>query len=397
MHRRLVDNFAAGLTAIALCVVVAGCAPGPTARLTPATTVPSATSAPATFRPTGSMAIARSGATATLLPDGRVLIAGGGNSTDALASAELYDPESGTFSATGSMTTARFGGTATLLEDGRVLIAGGSDWTDVFASAELYDPATGTFATTGSMTSPRFGHTASLLQNGQVLIAGGVDRLNTDPGSGPNRGDVLASAELYDPATGTFAATGPMTSAVVSPTATVLKDGRVLIAGGASGMSIYDNYSSGAELYDPATGTFSQTGSMTTDHGEGTAVLLQDGRILMAGGISGAVDVIYPQSAAELFDPATGTFARTGSMTTPRYDQAAALLPDGRVLIAGGSLWGLPTSAELFDPATGTFEPTASMTVARPGCTATALRDGRVLLAGGWSGDPLASAELYQP
>ncbi len=392
MRRRRINKVATGLSAIAFFVIAAGCSQGPTARRTSTATVPSATPTPATFRPTGSMAVARSGATATLLLDGRVLIAGGGDRTGELASVELYDPASGMFRTTGSMTTARFGSTATLLNDGRVLIAGGEDGNHVLNSAELYDPVTGTFAATGSLRSPRFGHTASLLQNGKVLIASGAKRADN-----PYRGDALASAELYDPVTGTFAATEPMTSPAVRATATVLMDRRVLIAGGATGLSIYDNYSSGAELYDATTGTFRETGSMTTDHGEGTAVLLRDGRVLIAGGINGAIDVINPERGAELYDPATGTFARTGSMTIARYGQAAALLPDGRVLIAGGSSWGFATSAELFDPATGAFDPTASMTIARQGCAASALRDGRVLFAGGWNDGPLASAEIYQP
>jgi len=150
------------------------------------------------------------------------------------------------FVATGSMTDFRYGHTATLLNNGQVLIAGGYDGGAVTDSAELYNPATGTFTATASMTSPRYGQTATLLKNGQVLIAGGDD--------GDSDTD---SAELYNPATGTFTATGNMTDSRSEHTATLLNNGQVLIAGGS------DDTSS-AELYDPATGTFTATGRMTT-------------------------------------------------------------------------------------------------------------------------------------
>jgi hypothetical protein len=240
-----------------------------------------------TFSPTGSMVIPVEGCTATLLSDGRVLMAGGlGGELGLLASAELYDPKTGTFSPTGSMTVGRAGATATLLSDGRVLVAGGGN---AGASAELYDPATGTFSQTGSMTTARVGASATLLANGRVLVAGG--------GGDANAGEPLASAELYDPATGTFSPTGSMVSAHSGQFATRMPDGRVLIAGGetnrATDLLMWAS-STSAELYDPTTGKFSQTGSMTTAHG-GTATLLADGRVLVVGG--------YRLASAELFRP----------------------------------------------------------------------------------------------
>ena len=364
---------------------------GPTATL-PSATAPSTSATPASgaFSPTGTMAAARSGQTATLLRDGRVLIAGGANSEGALASAELYDPATGTFTSTGSMTAGRWGHTATLLPDGRVLIAGGSGSTDRLASAELYDPKSGTFSHTGSMTTPRLGHTATLLSDGRVLIAGGEPAVALVPSA-------QASAELYDPATGTFGSTGSMTAARRDHTATLLPDGRVLIAGGADERGIYGNSLSSAELYDPKAGTFSITGSMTMGRFGHTANLLPDGRVLVAGGTAGAADVPWSQASAEVYDPATGTFGPTGSMTAARRDHTATLLPDGRVLIAGGADSGTLASAELYDPATGSFRATASMTRDRQASTATLLADGRVLVAGGWDNGPLASAELYRP
>jgi hypothetical protein len=229
-----------------------------------------------TFGPTGSMAVGRWGHSATLLTDGRVLIAGGwgllANSTAYLRSAELYDPKTGIFSTTGSMVTARSGQTANLLSDGRVLVAGGAMHTD--AAAELYDPTTGTFSPSGSMTTPRSGNTATLLSDGRVLIAGGYE----------GRSISIASAELYDPKTGTFSPTGSMTTARDAHSATLLSDGRVLVAGG--GATVSEAIAS-AEMYDPKTGTFSPAGSMTTARIGQTATLLSDGRVLLAGGRAG--------------------------------------------------------------------------------------------------------------
>ncbi len=193
------------------------------------------------FSATGSMTAARSAHTATLLQDGTVLIAGGGNPRGILASAELYDPVSGTFSATGSMTEGRYvifgtDPSAQLLQDGTVLIAGGYGVTGILASAELYDAVSGTFSATGSMITARAEYTATLLQDGQVLITGGNDRPDS----------VTANAELYDPITGTFTATGSMTTARLFHTATLLQDGQVLITGGQN----FVRALSSAELYE---------------------------------------------------------------------------------------------------------------------------------------------------
>ena len=245
------------------------------------------------------------------------------------------------------------------------------------------------FTSTGSMTTARWGYTATLLPDGRVLIAGGTNIIGRTSSTG------LASAELYDPASGTFTPTGSMTTPRVSFTATLLRDGRVLIAGGLNAGSVLAS----AELYDPTRGTFTRTGSMTAPRGSFTATLLPDGRVLIAGGTRNSTNGL---ASAELYDPASGTFTSTGSMTAPRASFAATLLPDGRVLIAGGtniigrtSSTGL-ASAELYDPASGTFTPTGSMIAGRIALTATLLHDGRVLIAGGFDrGSALASAELY--
>jgi len=396
------------LTGLLLALVVGGLAAGarhpeqafviaPQTTVAPASTSPSASTSPrGTPAPAGSMTTPRFGHVAALLLDGRILVAGGYGSNKILASAELYDPATGRFSPTGAMSAPRAAITAVRLADGRVLVAGG-DSPGALASAELYDPRTGTFSPTGSMSSPRVYYTATLLSDGRVLVAGGAN------GSGWVR-----TAEIYDPATGTFSQTGSMNTARWSyTTATLLADGRVLIAGGldpivtnATGASIP---LASAELYDPTTGTFSPTGALGTARSEHTATLLPDGRVLAAGGRDGS-DSGNSALSAELYDPATGTFSPTGPLTNGHARHTATLLADGRVLIAAGDAAGFvqTTSAELYDPATGTFSTTGSMTTARVLHAATLLDDGRVLITGGY-GDSmlddgvLASAELYDP
>jgi phosphohistidine swiveling domain-containing protein len=340
------------------------------------------------FTRTGTMTAARTKHTATLLKNGKVFIAGGSSSGTTLASTELYDPGSGTFTATGSMSVARSGHTATLLTNDKVLVTGGGGG----AIAELFDAATGTFTATGSLTVARSENTATLLQNGKVLIAGGY--------SGT---DALASAELFDPATGRFTATGSLTVARRQHAATLLQNGMVLLAGGFVPPTSTGNNDGlvNAELYDPATATFTATGSMRAPRSSLTATLLKSGAVLVAGGPHG-FEGYFPSNVQDLYDPATGKFSSTGLMTAARAFCATTLLPSGLVLITGGYQGGgsysiFLTSAELYDPGTGTCTATASMAAERELHTATALPDGTVLIAGGDSrGSSLASAELYR-
>jgi hypothetical protein len=353
------------------------------------------------FIPTGDMGSPRALYGVATLPDGRVLFAGGiADFGVHLIQAELYDPSSGTFAPTGSMTETRMRPTVVGLADGRVLLLGGRGGSsgDALASAEIYDPATGQFSATGSMAGPRYVSSAVLLEDGRVLVAGGL--------SGR---DVLASAELYDPASGQFSTTGSLIEARVQPTALVrLADGRILIAGGdGNGGPL-----ASAELYDPLSATFSPTGNLPEPREAQSLVLLADGRVLMAGGsdggYSGGFPIYYPGAA--VYDPATGVFTAAGTLAHERELQAAARLPDGRVMVAGGShLAGEPGSvtvpiAESWDPATGAFSDIGAMAVPRYDSTPITLVDGRILLAGGWAfagdafGDmPTASAELFVP
>ena len=365
-----------------LLVLVAGFV-GPTALATAQTG--------GTFAPTGNMIASRAQHSATLLPDGRVLIAGGGSgNASILTSAELYDPATGTFRATGPMTAARRMHTATLLPDDKVLIVGGYGAGGVLASAELFDPRTGTFTPTGSLTTARGGHTAILLATGKVLIVGGYG-WNTYPD--------IAPAELYDPVTATFASAGNYVGRggcdFCAPSV-LLADGGVLFPG---------QYP--AQLYNPASDVFSPIGMMA--HEESTAAVLMNGQVLFAGG-----ETVGRMADAELYDPASRTFVPTRSMAAPRVWHSLTLLPNGMVLAAGGETDNCSTSgcwfagslatAELYDPSAGAFVATPTMIAARETHTATVLKDGRVLLAGGVSyggigifGGSLASAELYSP
>jgi Galactose oxidase, central domain len=333
-----------------------------------------------TFAPTGNMTTARAGHTATLLQNGKVLIAGGisGGFSNALDSAELYDPATGTFTRTGAMTTARVSHSATLLADGRVLITGGGLGMPL-ASAELYDPGTGTFAPTGSMIRLRGRHNATLLADGRVLAIGCAIPCNS------------VIAEVYDPATGGFADAGTPDSG--GDTATLLADGSVLITGGCPA----DFHGTKAQLFDPSAGTFRTIALLPNGCANiSMSTLLLTGQVLVAG----SDEYPFPADAA-LYDPVGGTWTSLGTAIRPREFSAAVLIPDGTVLITGGQLPGGngDPSAEIYSPASGAFALTGSMSTGRHSHTSTLLPDGTVLMAGGYDVWPgaTAGAEIYHP
>ena len=332
---------------------------------------------------------------------GFVLITGGQSSGKfALSTAELYDPMTATFSAASPMKVARTDHTATMLAGARILVAGGVNAEGhSLSSAELYSPATGEFTSVSSaMRSARSKHSATLIAgcgcpaDGKVLLAGGVAGV---------AGQTLRSAELFDPATNKFTATGAMKSTRALHSATLIGSGplagQVLVAGGISDESGGEVTS--AELYDPATGQFSATGAMATPREEHTATWLDPA--LAKGGLAGKVliagggDPTSPTDTAEVFDPQTGSFSPVGAMTTRRTLHVAALLSNGDVLIAGGQSaeTSFPITAELFDPGKAAFLATGPMSNVHVGGTATVLENGRVLVAGGRS----SFGDLYDP
>jgi hypothetical protein len=387
--------------------------PGPADSSSAEPTATSKPAAPATWTATGSMMEARVDFTATLLPDGRVLVTGGDLGYDAvpraLASAELYDSATGTWTATGSMLQGRYRHTATLLPDGKVLVAGGNVNGSqqigdrcCLASAELYDPATGTWTATGSLIAARVDHVAALLADGTVLVAGGA--------SYPNTGLEDTPSEVYDPASGTWSATGGGLALNNDQRSTLLPSGQVFVTGG-SGLG------GPTQLYNPISRSWSVTDCCVVEpegNGppNGSVTLLPDDTVLVAGGIGvdhGATSLprFIALDVAVLYDPRSGSSTATGSLNALREGHfSATLLPNGMVLVVGGSGrdFAVLASAELYDPSTGTWIETASASEARQGHRAILLLDGTVLVMGGTGredpvtgaiGSNLASAELY--
>jgi hypothetical protein len=342
---------------------------------------------------------ARAFATATTLTNGLVLIAGGIDSDyNYLPAAELYDPRSQRFMVLGQMTTARASHSATLLPNGQVLQAGGVICTagncSYLASAEVFDPVTRRFSPVGTMIEARANHRAILLNDGTVLLAGGRGK------------DPLASAEIYDPGSGRFTAVGAMGSARFLHTATLLQDGEVLVAGGRGCLDECDHNSASAsaELYNPATHEFSATGRMTESRILHTAALAGDGRVLITGGRSCVGDCEGDRTLqnSELYDPAARTFIPAASMSAARASHIAVALPDGQVLIYGGSNCTRRAgcqylaSGEIFAPASGLFIPAGSGSVAGVNSVAALVSSQQVLIAGGrLRGTIFNGAELF--
>jgi len=364
------------------------------------------------------------GVVASPLPNGSALIAGGtpflggfdGPGPDPVAKAMTYDPASSTWKSAPSMSRARNSATATPLADGRVLVTGGYDRKVVqlpnpdqqpfcclriditaLATSEMFDAKTSSWSSAGNLGHARYGHQAVTLMDGKVLVVGGQDQ----PG---NPAAYLASAELFDPSTGTWAGAGDIEAPRSGFTLTALADGRALLAGGLApdGVTVLRS----TLLYDPHTNAWAQGPDMKDARTEHGAALLKDGRVLVTGG----VDKLGRLATSEIFDAATGAWITTGALRTARSDAVAVPLHGGRVLVAGGrgSKTGLADS-EIFDPnATGAFP--VPRTVVGPGTWAIKptlpvpsyaqdlrlLKDGRVLMLSG-GGYPGYVAQIYDP
>jgi hypothetical protein len=329
----------------------------------------------------GSLNAARQEHTATLLPNGKVLVVGGWGTIGILAGCELYDPATNTWTTTGPLITARYEHTATLLPNGKVLVVGGWGSEGVLNSAELYDPGTGSWSPAATFTVARQMHTATLLPDGRVLVAGG--RSST--------GEPLASALLYAPDSfaGSWGSASPLTTPRNQHTATLLHNGTVLVAGGENA----GNYLNTSQIYTPnaGAGSWASEGSFTTGRYRHTATVLPDGRMLLAGG-EAAPGFIFP-TLAEIYTPGSGWGGGT-TMPTGRKVHTATLLPNGQVLLAGGYDGSWLSSAYVYN---GTWGSAGSLATARIFHTATLLPNGKLLVTGGRNSDlvSIASCELY--
>jgi hypothetical protein len=329
------------------------------------------------------MSVPRSSHTSTLLPDGRVLVAGFGNS-------EIFNPTNDALSNALPLKTPRLAHSATLLRDGRVLVAGGStNFIDAIDSVELFNPLAGVWSNATPLRATRSAHTATLLLSGKVLVAGGV------PGglfAAP-----VASAEIFDPATGLWMAISNMTSRRVGHSATLLSNGKVLVAGGTAD-SFGANSLTNAEVFEPATGIWMPTAPMATARSGHRGTLLPNGTVLVAGGIPGSFSLAVTN--AEIFDPVTETWSPTAPMSAGRQNHTATLMPDGRVLAVGGSGQGYLASAEYYDPAARSWQAAGTKAVGTASHAATLLPDGRVLVTGGVPGGSAPNTntvELFDP
>src|SRR5213083_507533 len=349
---------------------------------------PASAQAPGTWAPMADLNQPRAEHTATLLANGTVLVAGGRDAAgQPLASAEIYDPATGAYTLLASPLPAPvWGHTATRLDDGTVLIAGGQRGVRYRRAAQLFDPASDTFAALTPMSTPRGRHTATLLRDGRVLLVGGTDGV-----------EPLASLEIYDPTTRTFSpAPSALAVARQDHTATLLPDGRVLVAGG----SDFSGALESAELYDPGGSTVSPAAPLNVPRTLASAALLLDGTVLVAGGQS-AKDLDL--NTAEVYDPATNIFTLLPTlMSTARSGHLGVqLLHNGKLLVSGGTRGGqVVATAEIYDPVTGTFRPVNSPGTARRLFGANFFEvpyTGILLATGGLDSaqSPLASSEAF--
>lgn len=350
---------------------------------------PSAAMAQGSWSKAPSMLEGRGAQTATLLPNGNVLVVGGSQIWRAVASAALFVPSTNSWRPAGSMSTPRMGQTATLLNNGDVLVAGGSDadlaTIDAVSSSELYDPKTNSWSPAASMHVARAFHTATLLPDGRVAIIGGVEQIN-------QRYVALADVELYDPTRNTWSIAAPEPRPRGMHAAVLLNDGRILILGGSGSRPVAARpgalaTQNSVDLYDPSTNSWSLLPSMHYARALPTGMLLPDGRVLVIG------DDGPNEGTAELFNPRS---ERWSDAPTPglRAESVAVRLRSGEILVAGGVG---ESSATLFDWRRNAWHDAGHMQNVRASASGTLLANGDVLVAGGFGHliAPFATAEIY--
>ena len=362
-----------------------------------------------TWSPVPDLVSIRGTTTVVLLKDGKALAAGGGVGQIAVNASELFDPAAGVWQATGTMTQARRGHQAVLLGDGKVLVAGGISEGELLSSAEIYDPATGRWTATAPMNTPRLGATLTLLANGNVLTTGGT---SADTASGAGGGQTIrpdATAEIYNTQTGRWSKTsGAMSTPRFEHSATLLDDGRLLIAGG-QGPPISGSSAALAstEIYDPAVDSFRKSNDMGDARFNHVAVKLPDRSVLVVGG-AGGTNGDTSLATAEVFNPGDGSWTAAGPLSGSRTGHSAAVFPDGRVLVAGGESVNRGNrrslaSAELFTLERREWRSAGNMNCPRSEAAATLLGDGSVIVvagdfaAPGQQPDPKGCADRYRP
>jgi N-acetylneuraminic acid mutarotase len=322
------------------------------------------------------------GAGTAVLADGRVLVIGGLSGPDsgsALATVEVFDPRIEYWSAGAPMLQARAYPTTVVLADGSVLVAGGSRNGLPLNGAERYHPDTGAWDSAGTMNVPRTHATATLLRDGRVLMVGGGSR--GSPGF-----NSTSAAEIFDPTTDTWTPAAPMATARSFHTATLLPNGEVLVAGGATTYHLpRGSVTTGAEIYDPASDTWHKAASMSVSRYHHGAAALSDGRVLVAGGWALTSNSDKSLATAEIYDPVQNTWTATGSMATGRASGGIVTLPDGRVLVAGGvnPAYRVVATSEIWDASAGKWRAAGRLPTAVMWPVMTVLPDGRVVLAGG--------------